>query len=507
MRSAAILSSVVLAVSILLFASSPALGSPNLLIDDSFESGTNGWIAPKTTTFHTTCDLAFDGECSAVLTASTKGSPDIRHPQIAIQPSADYTFSAYVLMNDPQVQSVELHLLWLDPSGAQTEADRTFTSRLTETSPDWQLLSLEATAPADAAWAQPRISIVFYDPASVYFDAVKLEGPPPLPATDTPPPTETAAPPSQSSPTPVSTISATATAASSASPTPPETPSETPTTGPGSSLTNGGFEEGDSDSPTGWSKYGGDLRRSSAYARSGHYSGAFSSDTASTKWAYQTVLLNGGDAYQFSAYLLLDDPGVSEAYLRISWYASADGSGAALASTDSTTHLTDLDPSFRFLTTDAVVAPETARSARLRVMLAPASDAHATIYVDDAAWGPAAVPTDVPLSSPTAAPTDEPLVSDIGVPMLVQRPKARATVAGESIVRESAVPTSAPTSAAGKAGQLQSIASIGYSSAAPPPTPGSGQHHLLISLASGAVALVLGSSSGLFLARLNHRRL
>jgi hypothetical protein len=84
----------------------------------------------------------------------------------------------------------------------------------------------------------------------------------------------------------------------------------------------------------------------------------------------------------------MSDPRVEAAFLRVSWYSSADGSGSALDSVDSTAMLEASDPAYRRLTTGSVQAPPGARSANVRILLRPRSSAGATIYIDDASWRP-----------------------------------------------------------------------------------------------------------------------
>jgi hypothetical protein len=101
---------------------------------------------------------------------------------------------------------------------------------------------------------------------------------------------------------------------------------------------------------------------------------------------HQAVTVDAGGWYEFEAWVLHDDRGVASAFLRISWYASPDGSGAAISTDDSTSRLEAPADGYRLLTTDAVQAPADARSARLRIMLAPVSDARAWILADDVGW-------------------------------------------------------------------------------------------------------------------------
>ncbi len=165
-------------------------------------------------------------------------------------------------------------------------------------------------------------------------------------------------------------------------------------------LQNAGFEDTDADgAPAVWQKYGGTLESTSSPVRSGQHAARFSSDSDSTKWAYETVLVDPGSTYAFGAWVLDDDGAVQTASLRISWYASGDGGGSALGSADSTDELTEPSADYRWLTTGGVTAPPEAHSAHVRVLLAPRSGAHATIYIDDASFGPA---------PPDPTPVDEP---------------------------------------------------------------------------------------------------
>jgi hypothetical protein len=152
-----------------------------------------------------------------------------------------------------------------------------------------------------------------------------------------------------------------------------------------------------------WQKYGGELTRTNAVRFEGQFAAAFSSQTSSTKWAYQIVTVHGGSAYLLSAYALKADPAVAAAFLRLSWYASPDGSGQAIDSADSTERLTDDSPQFRFLTTGAVVAPLEAASAKARLMLDPVGEAPGTVYFDAVTFEETALPERTP--SPTATPS------------------------------------------------------------------------------------------------------
>jgi hypothetical protein len=144
------------------------------------------------------------------------------------------------------------------------------------------------------------------------------------------------------------------------------------------------------------------LVRTSGVHFEGQFAAAFTSKTNSTKWAYQTVTVQGERAYVLSAYALKDDPDVAATYLRLSWYTSPDGSGQAIDSVDSTERLVDDSSEFRLLTTGAVVAPAEAASAKARLMLDPASEARGAVYFDAVTFEETAPPE--PAVSPTGTP-------------------------------------------------------------------------------------------------------
>jgi hypothetical protein len=211
------------------------------------------------------------------------------------------------------------------------------------------------------------------------------------------PPTETPTETPTSTTTPA-TPANTATTVASASPTVP--PTQTATSGPtgnGLVFINGGFEDG----IAGWSKFGGELSAAASPRMSGARAGRLTSATESTKWAYQPVRIDAAKTYEFQGYIATDE-GVSEAYLRISWYVSDEASGSALSSTDSLSQLAG-GSDFSHLTTGPVAPPPDAHSARLRVMLAPASGSTATIFLDDFSFGTttAAPSTHTPVPAPT----------------------------------------------------------------------------------------------------------
>jgi len=233
------------------------------------------------------------------------------------------------------------------------------------------------------------------------------------------------------------TAAATATATPTPSPTP--VPSSTPRPTAGStpspqaaaepdffpSLANGGFEELRADgTPYGWHKVGGEMGATSALHSGGGRAAALTSRTGSTKWLFQTVSVRGGSHYRLRAMALKDDIAVRETLLRVSWYASADGSGGQLSTADSQPLTVD-SPRFVALDTGAVLAPAEARSARVRLLLRPLSGAPATIYFDDVSFQQTAA-----LSAAAAPAASEGGTGDAGGPGSPGVASTRQEVAG-----------------------------------------------------------------------------
>jgi hypothetical protein len=233
-------------------------------------------------------------------------------------------------------------------------------------------------------------------------------------ATSTPQPGGTAAGPTATrTPTPTRTAVPGATATRTPPPGATATPS-LPTGGsapgpvvvvPGGAgglLANAGFEQLANDVPAGWSKVGGDLY-ASPNARSGMYAGMLLSLTNSTKWLYQAAPVEGGRWYAFDAWGRRES-GDGEFFLRLSWYASSDGSGTTLSQVDSLN--TSTATTWTHLETGPVQAPPAARSVRARLMVRPA--APVSISFDDARLLEVPAPTPTPQPTATATSTAKP---------------------------------------------------------------------------------------------------
>ena len=106
----------------------------------------------------------------------------------------------------------------------------------------------------------------------------------------------------------------------------------------------------------------------------------FVSRTKLTKWAYQVVTVEAGRTYEFTASSATGSA-TPQAFLRVSWYASADGTGSLITSQDSP-ETSSATAAFQHLSTGAIEAPADAQSGKLRLMLRPASAATAFAYFD-----------------------------------------------------------------------------------------------------------------------------
>ncbi|MBI2723816.1 MAG: lamin tail domain-containing protein [Chloroflexi bacterium] len=250
------------------------------------------------------------------------------------------------------------------------------------------------------------VSLIFTATGSagdVFFvDAVRFDGTAPASATATPTADALAG-------TSTPAMTGTRTATSTRTVTPTRTPTPTRTTTPTAtstaalttSLRNGDFEARDGDMPAAWRQYGGEFSIT-ADAHGGAAAGELQSNTDSTKWLYQTVIVDPGATRNFSAWVR----GTGTVWLRVSWYASDDASGEAVGADDSTARLDGGASEYTRLETGAITAPPGARAAKLRMMLAPPKGAPAYLLADDAAWD-VADPQAAPLDSAAPAPGTE----------------------------------------------------------------------------------------------------
>jgi hypothetical protein len=409
---AAILSALLLQV--------PSAQGGELLVNGGFENGIAPWMA-RGGELNATAGLGINQSSAAVF--STDDSHDYHWVGqcVSARGEVDYQFSGWIARPDQgQQPSAYLRISWYGDAGCLGEEltfpDDSVPVPLT-LGGNWYPLTLEGRrGPPPARSARVRIVLVG-SAATVYLDDFSFAGPPA--PTPSPSPTASPSPAASPSPWPEPMTSPTRSPMPSPSPTAVSTPTQVPFAAtpsqsnptPSARLANAGFEEADDEGrPLAWQKYGGELRRSSVARWEGQFSAAFTSRTVSTKWAFQTVAVEAGKAYVLSGYALKNDANVQSAYLRLSWYASRDGSGRAIDSVDSSERLADDSPDFRFLSSEVVVAPAEAASAKVRLMLDPVSEREGRVYFDAISFEETSMPpptqTAVPSPFPgeTAAP-------------------------------------------------------------------------------------------------------
>jgi hypothetical protein len=286
------------------------------------------------------------------------------------------------------------------------------------------LVAVSTPAPPDTATPTPT---------STPTPVPSQSQPTPIPAAATPTPWYVPAP--TATPRPVATSTPTRTGVSpspggpgggSGPPLPQDTqsPGEAPTLPTpsppfGGLLQNGDFEQLAGDEPAHWSKFGGTVSLTPLAFR-GEWAASHLSTTASTKWMFQTVRIEGGGWYEAAGWARVES-GNAELFIRVTWYASVDGSGSLMSQVDSAVTSSN---QWTQLGTGAIQAPPAARSARVRLMLRPSGGASANwddVWFDVSA---PATPTPVPTATP-ASPGAPPPASNGSQP--TQTPGATAT--------------------------------------------------------------------------------
>ncbi len=354
-------------------------------------------------------------------TSSTKWA----YQTVSIGGGRYYVASAMAWNNDPDAEAVFLRVSWYTSEDGSGEAigNEDSIDALGPGSGNWRSLATEPMeAPVMARSARVRLMLrpAGEVEAIVYFDSVKLtEAPAPTdaPATATPAlptvtPTPTATAPATATPDATQTV--TATPMMTASPPPTASPTASPSPSPMptvveprvfSELVNGGFEVSREDgTPYGWWKVGGEMAVSDSAAMVGELGLEVVSRTDVTKWVYQTVSVEPGAWYEAAAWAM-NEPGVEAALVRVSWYASETGEGSALASEDSG-ELQSADGAFHFLSTEAIRAPEGAHSAKVRLLVRPASSGAAMSCFDSVSFSRVEEPElETEASTRTPAPT------------------------------------------------------------------------------------------------------
>jgi hypothetical protein len=386
MRPGIIVLVVTLAASILIIAGTERARAYQHVNNGGFETGLNGWSPAPGVAITVTSDAPAEGSAAAKVTV---GASPSRIDYAVTGVLAAGSYDASVSIRGASGANVRLSFT----PGTQPRADIASGA----VSASWSEVSGQVVL--SGAYAVTLSIVVEGTPGSeVYLDDLRLEGAGPVTFTPTATRTSTPVPAAQGTPgTPALAIPLASTTSA------PAATVAAAVDVISDSLRNPGFEDVDAAGlPFAWEKFGGVLA-SDGRARGGSRAARLDSSTSSTKWLHQAVTVRGGEWYAFEGWVEHDHPGVAAAYLRISWYASSDGSGSALRTDDSLDLLDTRAPGYRHLTTGDALAPADARSARVRVMMTPRSDAPASILVDDVSFGASSPPPSTP--TPTASPS------------------------------------------------------------------------------------------------------
>ena len=143
---------------------------------------------------------------------------------------------------------------------------------------------------------------------------------------------------------------------------------------------------------------GGSFAVSPANRTEGELGLQITSDTAATKWVYQSVQASPGAYYRATAWAM-NTASSDELILRVSWYPTSNGSGSAISDVDSSGTVRGAPAGFRLLDTGAIRAPGGAHSARIRLLLRPASTQTTHAFFDDASFAPTSAPASAGSSS------------------------------------------------------------------------------------------------------------
>ncbi len=217
-------------------------------------------------------------------------------------------------------------------------------------------------------------------------------------------------------------------------------------------LVNGGFEAG----TTGWDAPYGELTTVSSPVHGGSASGRLAHDSPVTQLVHQSVDVGPGQTYEFSGWVLLDDPSIDKVFLRIRWY---DDGGSPLPFDDDSPWLTGSNSSYRFLSTGPQTSPTRAHKAWLNVLTQP--NGPFQLYLDDFSFQgpPPASPTPTPTATPTPTPT------------LPPQPTPTATPSPVATLSPVSPPEPTPTTQAAEPGVFPSLVNGGFENVREDDTP------------------------------------
>lgn len=177
-------------------------------------------------------------------------------------------------------------------------------------------------------------------------------------------------------------------------------------------LFSSGFEDGNLSS---WSSSGGGATAtiSAENVRSGNNAIKIQNDKTGS-YGFQQVIPNieGGMFYEARGYGKAYDSSTASFFIRVAWYSSSDGSGSQLSSPSDSNVVDNVSNDWTLLTTNAIQAPSTANSAKIRLVLnSKTSGQLALAYFDDILFQESIAPTATPTLTPTPSPSPTPLKS------------------------------------------------------------------------------------------------
>ena len=448
---AASLGGAVLGASVL----APALSDGNLQPNGGFEQGTSAWVPNGATLTVDTSVPRSEGANAALLTSTSAGTMSLTNQfwNVPATPGHTYTLTASMLDNEAQVSGVQAKIAILGAGDIQLAPG---TGDLGgANSPAFRDVTASVVAPAGALFVRVTFTaLASASGAHLSIDNVRLMSTPPVSTpTPTPPsvPPPVEAPEQVAPPAPTATPTPTPRATATRTPTPSPTPTPTPVPLPGLSLRNADFTQG----TAGWTVTRGRMSTASVLEGRGQ-SLVLTADDASTVWVQQTVAVTPRGWFAASA-LLAPLDGIEAAWVRVAWYASADGSGAQLSTEDSPA-VTSSAPAaivrsaYEVVSTGPVQAPAEAYSARVRILLRAATESGAMVVIDDVTFG-ASEPAEAAPPSPAARTQSTPAPTSTSSPAATPRATSTSPASADAAPALVSELTPRTTSNAGTAAQ------------------------------------------------------
>ena len=423
----------------------------SVLSNGGFEGGTTGWVAlPGAALTSDSAAPVFEGAKTAKITAAAATSTGIRS-QYWLSPATVtrlYALSIGVRSEAANVTSVTVVLDLVDGSG---HALATTSKTLSGAAAGYRTASTSTVAaPAGATNVMVTVNMnATAAGAAIWVDGATVSealAPTPTPAPpEPPPPPPPADPDPDPAPPPAKTVRPPTPRATPA-PAPAPTPTPVPAPAPlplSTELMNGDFEH----DIIGWAVSRGRVTVEGGVPGHGNAAVLKSAGT-STMWIEQTIVkIAGGSWYQASA-LLAPARGVDSGWVRIAWYASANGTGAQMDTADSPAVDAPAEGvlAVERVATGAVLAPPGASSAKVRILLAPHNAESASMAVDEVEFG-VIEPPEPEMARPTpmhaAAGSPTPPIESAPAPTTTTTTTTRASASSGTVREAGRTPPSA----------------------------------------------------------------